>query len=109
MQTPKADWRRKIPMYFIVTDLWFDPVAGQEDPIKGQMVGFQQLGPDGEPRGTKSATPIRGLASQQYEYADMDYIAMCKHRSTALDTGKVVGLGYGRTIRQRPKLPGSRL
>lgn len=108
MLKPNKSWYRGIPTYFLVTDLWFDPVAGQDDPVKGQMVGFAQIKPDGELAG-KCSTPIRGLASQQYEYADIDYVALCKQRLVAMDAKTVVGIGHGRVIRQRPKLPGHSL
>ncbi len=109
MQTPKAWYHRKIPHYFIVTDLWFDPVAGQDDETAGRMVAIREIGPDGDPRGRKTGTTVRGLASQQYQYADKDYIAQCKARASAQAEGKVIGIGVGEAIRQRPKFPGSTL
>jgi len=107
VQKPNGGWYRAIPIYYQVTDLWFDPVAGQTDPIKGQMVGYDQIGTNGELRGAKRATTIRGLASQQFEYADIDYIAQCKVVKEAKADGKVVGIGMGRIIRKRPKVAGS--
>ena len=95
--------------YVVVTDLWFDPVAGQDDPVKGRMVGYRQIDGYGRPIGSKIATTIRGLASQQFQYADIDYIALAKSRAEAVKSGDVVGIGQGRVIRQRPRTPGSRL
>jgi hypothetical protein len=106
MLKPKPNWHRGIPHYIIVTDLWFDPVAGQEDPVAGQMVGYSQITMSGDVRPRKSSTTIRGLASQQYVYADIDYIALCKARGDAMQTGEVVGIGAGTNIRKRPKIAG---
>ena len=97
-------------IYYLVTDLWFDPVRGYDDAVKGLMVGFQQIGLDGIPWNSKSSTPIRGLASQQYAYADINYIEMCFTRSRAMQDGAVVvGIGQAKKIRARPKIPGGRL
>lgn len=106
MRRPKADWYRKIPQYYLVTDRWFDPVAGQTDPVAGQMVALCIIKSDGETSGRKSGTTLRGLASQQYEYADMDYLLHCRARRAGMGDGKVVGIGVGSAIRKRPKLPG---
>lgn len=95
--------------YYLVTDLWFDPVAGQDDETAGRMVAIVRLGHDGEPRGHKERHTLRGLASQGFQYADRDYIAFCKARKAGMEAGDVVGIGAGRRIRARPKLPGSRL
>lgn len=89
MLTPRSWHYRKFKIYYVVTDLWFDPVAGQNDPLKGAMVGYAQIRGDGELT-RKSATTLRGLASQGFEYADMDYIAMCKARLPALKDGTIV-------------------
>jgi hypothetical protein len=109
MQKPTGHWYRKLPLYYIVTDIWFDPVAGQNDPIAGTMVAIRQIGEDGEPRARKRGYPIRGLASQQFHYADIDYIAHARARREALNDGRVVGIGFGNVIRKRQKTPGSRL
>lgn len=109
MRKPTESWWRGIAMYFVVSDIWFDPVAGQDDPIRGQMIGVQQLDENGEPRKHKSAYPVRGLASQQFHYADMDYIAHCKARASAKVDGAVVSIQMGDVIRRRPKIPGSSL
>ena len=95
--------------YCIVTDLWFDPVAGQRDPISGEMVGIARINPDGTICDSKYPHTKRGLASNRYKYADHDYIAACKARLEAMKSGDVVGIGYGKVIRRRPKMPGSRL
>lgn len=48
--------------YYVVTDLWDDPVEGQSDPLKGKMVGYAQIDDRGEVSNRKSKTTIRGLA-----------------------------------------------
>lgn len=96
MLEPNGHWYRKIPQYFIVTDLWFDPVAGEENETAGRMVAYRAIGEDGEPCGRKRGTTLRGLASQQFQYADIDYIAHCKARAEVMGKGKVVGIGRGR-------------
>lgn len=105
--TTSAGWRGdKTTWYYIVTDMWYDPVAGQDDPLKGQMVGIQRLDSKGAPTSRKEAHPIRGLASNQFHYADRDYIVFCKIRIDAMNDGSVVGIGIAS---RRPKVPGSRL
>lgn len=52
----------------IVTDRWFDPVAGEDDPLKGQMAGLRRVNQYGL-SGGKTAHTLRGLASQGYRYA----------------------------------------
>lgn len=106
MLKPQENWWRKIPQYFIVTDLWFDPVDGEEDPTKGRMVALRRIGEDGEPHHRKSKTTVRGLASQQYHYADIDYVAHCKARLAGSEGGAVVGIGVGRALKSRPKIAG---
>jgi hypothetical protein len=90
--------------YYIVTDLWFDPVAGQDDPIAGEMVAISHINEAGIWRRKQPHTK-RGLASQGFHYADVDYIALCKARVAAGKEGAVVGIGYGNVIRRRPRLP----
>lgn len=104
VQRPKPGSRYGLPVYYLVTDRWFDPVRGQDDPVKGQMVGLASITSSGVP-GSKISTTVRGLASQQYEYADIDYIGHCFSRADALGD-VVVGIGYGKVIRARPKQPG---
>ena len=106
MLKPNNAWYRKIPLYYVVTDIWFDPVAGQNDQLKGQMIGYAQISSDGSLT-KKSSTPIRGLASQQFDYADIDYLSIANARNNALRDGKIVGIGYAKTIRARPKISGS--
>ena len=108
MQKPADNWHRKIPAYFVVTDMWSDPVAGQRDPVAGQMAAIVRINETGEPHGSKSGYPIRGLASQQFHYADIDYIEHAKSREAAKTSGAVIGIGAGRAIRARPKMPGQR-
>ncbi|MEV5031625.1 hypothetical protein MRBLMC3_000808 [Sphingobium sp. LMC3-1-1.1] len=89
--------------YAIVTDLWFDPVAGQDDPLKGEMVGIQILH-QGRPRGGKRAHTIRGLASNKWQYADRDEIAHWEAVRAGVDAGDVIGIGRGRRDRKEPRL-----
>lgn len=98
------EWQRKNVRYYLITDMWSDPVAGQYDPVKGQMIGLARIREDGslEP---KTSTTIRGLASQQYDYADVDYLALCAARAEGMQSGAVIGIGAAWAIRERPKLP----
>ena len=95
--------------YYIATDLWFDPVAGQENHVAGEKVAIARIKPDGSVCPHKEPHTKRGLASQGFHYADRDYIAECKTVVAAVKEGSVVGIGMGRIIRQRPKLPTTRL
>lgn len=105
MMKPRDSWYRGLAIYCLITDMWFDPVEGQDDPLKGSMIGYAHIKEDGS-LSRKSSTTIRGLASQQFDFADIDYIALCKARSQATETGEVIGIGFGKTIRNRPKIPG---
>jgi hypothetical protein len=60
--------RQKCFEYAIVTDIWFDPVAGQHDRLKGEMVAIQPL-LDGRAHGAKRAHTVRGLATNKWQYA----------------------------------------
>ena len=95
--------------YYIVTDLWFDPVAGQDNHVAGEMVAIAQVKPNGEIRSRKESHTKRGLASQGFHYADRDFITEGKTVVAAMKEGKVVGIGRGEIIRRRPKLPTTRL
>lgn len=64
-----------IVTYVVVTDRWFDPVAGQHNASKGDMVAVQRLGRDGKPEGSKRAHTVRGLASQGYKMPPKRMIA----------------------------------
>lgn len=92
MRKPRGDWLRPFVEYFVVTDRWFDPVKGQEDPIKGEMVGLARISASGA-LSAKEATTVRGLASQQFDYADQDFLSMAKTRSEQLKSGGVIGIG----------------
>lgn len=95
--------------YYLVTDLWFDPVAGQKNETAGRMVAVRWLNPrTGEPDNRKQAHTIRGLASQGFHYADMDYTAHIRATLEGIRAGAVVGIGKAHVIRMRPKLPGDR-
>ncbi len=96
----------QVTWYYLVTDLWFDPVAGQDNPVAGRMVAIVSIDADGYPHHRKAPHTLRGLASQGSRYADLDYIAFCRQRLSAIDEGGVVGIGFGQTIRRRPKMSG---
>jgi len=57
--------------FYVVTDLWFDPVAGQRDHEAGNMVAVRRIEPF--PTDRKEPHTRRGLASQgfRYRYSDM--------------------------------------
>jgi hypothetical protein len=92
--------------YYEVTDLWFDPVAGQEDETAGRMVALMMIYPRHR---SKRAHTVRGLASNGYDYADVDIYALLDAREAAQQSGAVVGIGQGHVIRRRPKVPGHSL
>lgn len=56
--------------------------------------------------GRKEAHTLRGLASQGFRYADVDYEAHLAAWRHARDSGTAVGIGYAHVIRARPKVPG---
>lgn len=99
----------RITWYYIVTDLWFDPVAGQDDEIAGKMVGIRMLDQrTGEAREHKEPHTLRGLASQGFQYSDIDFAALVTAKNEARAAGVVVGISQGHVIRARPKIPGER-
>lgn len=53
----------------------------------------------------KEAHTVRGLASQGFHYADIDYVAHFRALRDAINEGAVVGIGHAHVIRRRPKLP----
>lgn len=85
--------------YYLVTDLWFDPVRGQKRASSGRMAGVVWLDLRGEPIGDKRAHSLRGLASQKFYYADMDYAGMAGKRAEAMRTGEVIGIGRELPVR----------
>lgn len=91
--------------YAIVTDLWFDPVKGEEDPISGQMVAIRHLR-QGRELGSKNPHTIRGLASNGWQYADRDEIAHWEAVREAHEAGQVIGIGRGTVLRKRPQISG---
>jgi len=95
--------------YYIVTDIWFDPVAGQRNPLAGKMIAISHIIENGEPYAHKEAHTVRGLASEGFKYADRDFIAFCRERLSAMECGNVVGIGMGQVIRRRPKVAQSKL
>lgn len=103
------DESRQAVLCYIVTDLWFDPVKGQKDHVAGEMVAVVRIMRDGTMCNHKEPHTKRGLASQGFHYADRDYIVERKALVEAITEGSVVGIGRGRMIRQRPKVPGRSL
>jgi hypothetical protein len=53
---------------YVVTDLWFDPVAGERDETAGMMVAIKQMR-NGQSVGSKWPHTRRGLAMQGFHYA----------------------------------------
>lgn len=102
---PPREFSRRVA-YYIVTDLWFDPVEGQSNPVAGQMVGIVTVRENGEPGHHKEKHTLRGLAAQSFVYADRDYITFCRDRLAAMrEGGVIVGIGHGNVVRRRPKQP----
>lgn len=93
--------------YYVVSDLWFDPVAGQKDDTAGRMVAIQHVNPRDGDLGRKEGHTLRGLASQGFHYADVNFLTLARLRAAEIQAGAVVGIGKGHIIRARPKLPGS--
>lgn len=58
----------------IVTHRWFDPVWGQDDPLRGNFVGIAYVGAQGLYSNLRQHS-IRGLASQGYNYATPEQAA----------------------------------
>jgi len=85
------------PGYYLVTDVWFDPVKGQRDPAAGEMVAVQRIAPTGKPHGSKWPHSKRGLASQGYDYLGFDYMAQRKAITTGEKAGVVVSIRRGNT------------
>jgi len=96
--------------FFLVTDLWFDPVRGQYRHASGEMVAIQRIGWDGSPRGPKYAHTIRGLAQAGYQIAEMDFQTLALLRVEAMREGTVIGISAGHRLRkQRAGLPRPKL
>jgi hypothetical protein len=90
--------------HYVVTDLWFDPVAGQRDETAGRMVAIQRIDwRTGNLVDRKEGHTLRGLASQGFRYAGLDYMSQVKAVLAAKAAGDVVGIGMGHVIRRRPK------
>lgn len=90
---PGADYfGRHLAVFYVVTDLWFDPVAGERDETSGRMVAIRRIDQFGEVVGRKRAHTLRGLASNGFHYAGRDYIGDCLARALAMRDGKVVAL-----------------
>ena len=94
---------RKYPrQFYLVTDHWFDPVAGEEDAEKGMLFAVARLrGLDretGEPRFEAKVSHTRfGLASQGYHYSSVpDPLGVLRATFDAVQSGEVVSIGKGK-------------
>lgn len=96
---------RRGMFYYVVTDMWFDPVRGQHRASGGEMVAIQRLNERGERAGRKLTHTKRGLAANGYRYAAIDYKDLCDKRLAAHAAGDVVGIGHAHVLRRRPKCP----
>lgn len=105
MYRGSASTRKAPSLFYLVTDLWFDPVKGQANDFSGQMAAVLRIGSDGNPIGKKLGYSRHALATQGFHPAAIDYIGLCRLRSEGASTGDVVGIGEARRIRQRPRLP----
>lgn len=94
--------RKYARQFYLVTDHWFDPVAGEEDAEKGMLFAVARLkGLDratGEPRFERKATHTRfGLASQRYQYSTVaDPLGVLRATFEAVQSGEVVSIGRGK-------------
>lgn len=61
--------------FAICEDRWFDPVAGQDDPVKGEMASVRPLSATGRSP-YKQGHTLRGLASQGFNYATPEQAAL---------------------------------
>lgn len=92
------DWRRDVQHYasfHLVVHRWFDPVAGQDDPIRGEMAGVVPINTMGQQKRATAHT-LRGLAQQGYTYADPEQAdrvrAFIEHRHQLIadfDAGRI--------------------
>lgn len=97
-QLMNSAWRAA--PYFIVTDVWFDPVRGFKKRESGEMVAVRAIGSDGQLKGPKLGHTIRGLAAQGFVQADIDYISIAAARHQGIADGVVVPIR-----KPRPLLP----
>lgn len=102
---PHEPERAPYEQYVQVTDLWFDPVAGQDNEWRGQMVGVAAININGA-LSKKQSYSRHALAAVGYHRAEIDYRGMCVARAQAARDGAVVSIRHAHKIRSRPKLPG---
>lgn len=89
----------------IVTDLWLDPVLAERDETRGRMVGLRYF-QNGQAVGSKWSTTLRGLASQQWNYATQEEIAEQEAKRRLIEAvraGEAVPIS--RSPKARPKGP----
>lgn len=95
--------RESSPWRYLVTDAWFDPVEGQEEPAKGELFAVQHLRGvliDGTPMwGRKYAHTRRGLASNGFHYAE-DPLPGLRARMAGWKDGTVVPIHEARMRRR---------
>lgn len=89
--TKNHDPYPRTTLYYVVTDLWFDPVLGQVDNTAGQMVGYSRVLENGDIQSYKIKTTRRGLASQRFQPSDIDYITL---RNAMCESDNVIGINY---------------
>lgn len=94
-----AQTRQAPSLFYVVTDLWFDPVKGQSNEYSGQMVAIQRIGPDGQHLGKKEGFSRHALSTQGFFPASIDYIGLCRGRVAAAASGSVVGISEARRKR----------
>jgi len=93
----RAEPARGLPcLHYLVTDLWYDPVRGQQRRSSGEMVAIQTIWWDGTLRGSKYAHTIRGLAQAGLQFADTDFQGNAQALTEALHDGSVISLGAAR-------------
>lgn len=102
------DGRKHPPVFHLVTDAWFDPVAGQDDPESGNLFALARLiginRETGEPElSRKHQHTRRGLASQGYRYSDVpDPVAMFSAIFDGIQSGTVTAIGSHKKVRRYP-------
>lgn len=101
-------------VHSLVTDQWFDPVAGEADEEKGRLFAVAPLVGvrDGEPAfGRKTAHTRIGLARNGYAYSRVsDPAAEMIARQAGIADGHVAEIWRERKLRERrPKIPGRTL
>lgn len=104
--------------FVVVTDRWFDPCAGQRDPVAGEMAATRYVGPDGAVS-SKQRHTLRGLAMQGYSYATpeqaqavSDFVAervqlmlLLESKAITLDQARLRATPYRSLLRMLEPVP----